>query len=92
MPGRVPGQDVATADAALRTHQPGALEGEEDLLEVWLRQAGALGDVAHGRRPGLVGVQGERQQRPARIVTTGRHAHTDNLGRRRATVITGMPQ
>ena len=29
---------------------PGALEGEEDLLEVGLGEPGALGDVAHRRR------------------------------------------
>ena len=79
-PGRVAGEDVATADAALRTDQSGTLEGQEDLFEVWLGQAGALGDVADGRRAGVVGVQGEREQRAARIVSTGRHAHTDNLG------------
>ena len=71
------GQHVAAADAALGAHQPGALEGEQDLLEVRLGQAGALGDVAHRRRSRLVGVQGERQQRPAGVVTSGRdpHAH-----------------
>ena len=77
----IAGQDVAAADASLGAHQPGALEGEEDLFEVGLRQAGALGDVADRRRPAVVAVQGEGKQRPARIVTPGGHAHTDNLGR-----------
>ena len=48
------GQHVAAADAALRAHQPGALQGEQDLLEVRLGKAGALGDVAHRRGAGLV--------------------------------------
>ena len=79
--GGIPGQDVAAADAALGPHEPGALEGEQDLLEVRLRQAGALGDVADRRRPRLVRVQGQREQRSARIVTAGRDAHSDNLRR-----------
>ena len=48
---RVAGQHVAAADAPLRAHQPGALEGQQDLLEVGLGEAGALGDVAHRRGP-----------------------------------------
>ena len=72
---RVAGEHVAAADAALGAHQPGALEGEQDLLEVRLRQAGALGDVAHRRRAVGVGVEGERQQRPAGVVAPGRDAH-----------------
>ena len=48
---RVAGQDVAAADAPLRAHQTGALEGEEDLLEVRLGEARALGDVADRRGP-----------------------------------------
>ena len=50
MSAGVAGEHVAAADAALGAHQPGALEGEQDLLEVGLGQAGALGDVAHRRR------------------------------------------
>ena len=45
--GWVPGQDIAATDAAFGAHQPGALEGEEDLLEVWLGQPRSLGDIAH---------------------------------------------
>ena len=59
------GQHVAAADAPLGAHEPGALEGEQDLLQVGLGEAGALGDVAHRRGARLVGVQRERQQRPA---------------------------
>ena len=74
----VAGEDVAAADAALGAHQPGALEGQQDLLEVGLGQAGALGDVAHRRRPVAVGVERQRQQRPAGVVTSGRDAHDPN--------------
>src|SRR5262249_42398851 len=69
------GEDVATADAPLRAHQPGALEGQQDLLEVGLGQARALGDVAHRRRSFRVGVQGQREQRPTGVVPSGRHLH-----------------
>ena len=79
-PGRVPRQHVTATDATLRAHQAGAFQGQQDLLEVGLWETGALGDVANGRRPDVVGVQGEREQRAARIVTSSRHAHTDNLG------------
>ena len=80
-PGRVAGEDVAAADAALRTDQPGTLEGQEDLFEVWLGQAGALGDVADGRRAGVVGVQGEREQRRG---THSLHGSTRAHGQSRA--------
>ncbi len=69
------GQHVAAADPPLRPHQPGTLEREQDLLEVGLGQAGALGDVAHRRRACVVGVQREREQRPAGVVTSGRDPH-----------------
>lgn len=56
-----PSQDVATPDPSLGTHQTGALQGEENLLEVGLGQTGALGDVANRRRLAGTRVQGERQ-------------------------------
>ena len=69
-----PRQHVAAADAALGADQPGALEGEQDLLEIGLRQAGALGDVPHrGRRLGAVEREGE--ERPAGVVTPRRNPH-----------------
>ncbi len=43
-------EDVAAADAALGAHEPGALERQQDLLEVRLGQAGAFRDVAHRGR------------------------------------------
>ena len=62
----VAGQHVAAADPALGADQPGALEGEEDLLEVGLGEPGALGDVADRGRRGLRPVQGQRQEGPGR--------------------------
>ena len=75
----VPGQDVPAADPALGTHEAGPLQGQQDLLEVGLGQAGALGDVAHRGRGGLGAVQGQREQRPAGVVTPGRHLHAPML-------------
>ena len=69
------GQHVAAADAALRAHQTGALERQEDLLEVGLGEAGAVGDVAHRGRARRVVVQGEGQQRAAGVVAPGRDLH-----------------
>ena len=76
--GRVAGQHVAAADAALGAHQAGALQGQQDLLEVGLGEPGALGDVAHRGRARLVAVQRQREQRPAGVVAPGRHLHTGN--------------
>jgi len=56
---RRPGQDVAAADAALRPHEAGALEREQDLLEVRLGERGPLGDVANRR--GTLALRVERQ-------------------------------
>ena len=65
------GEHVAAADAALRAHEARALHREQDLLEVGLGEAGALGDLLHRR--GLVGaVQREREQRARRVVAPGR--------------------
>ncbi len=47
------GQDVAAPDAPLGADQAGTFEGEEDLLEVGLGQAGPLGDVPHRGRDRL---------------------------------------
>ena len=86
---RLPRQDVAAADAALRPHDAGALEGQQDLLEVGLREPGALGDVAHRGGAGLVGVERERQQRPARVVAPRRHLHAGTV--RQATNVWTLP-
>src|ERR1700704_4357650 len=48
---RRPGEDVSTTDATLGLHEPGALHGEEDLLQIWLREARTLGDLLHRRGP-----------------------------------------
>ncbi len=68
------GEHVAAADAALRSHEPGALHREQDLLEVRLGKVRALGDLLDRRRP--VGpVQREREQRAGGVVAAGRHLH-----------------
>lgn len=64
------GKDVAAADASLRANETGALQGEQDLFEVGLRESGALGDLPHGGRGGF-GVERERQKGSGRIVTSG---------------------
>ena len=51
------GEDVAATDATLGSHQPGTLQGEEDLFEVRLGECSALGDVADRRGSRLVVVQ-----------------------------------
>ncbi len=76
------GEHVAAADAALGAHQPGALQRQQDLLQVRLGQAGALGDVADRRRPAVVGVERERQQGPTGVVTSCRHLHAVIVGSR----------
>lgn len=43
---RIAVEDVAAAHASFRAHQPGAFEGEQDLFEVGLGEAGTAGDVA----------------------------------------------
>ena len=72
---REAGQHVATPDAPFRAHEPGTLEGEEDLFEVGLGQSSPLGNIAH--RGGVFApVEGEGQQRAARIVATRRDSHS----------------
>jgi len=62
------GQDVAATDAPLGADEAGTLEGQEDLLEVGLGQAGALGDIPNGCRR-LGSMEGQREQRPAGVIT-----------------------
>jgi len=50
-------QDVATADAAFRLDQARALERQQNLFEVWLRERGSGGDVAHRSWARLAQVQ-----------------------------------
>jgi hypothetical protein len=69
------GQHISTADASLGPDQSGALEGEKDLLEIRLRQAGAFRDVPHRGGLRLPGVQRERQQCSTRIIASGRNLH-----------------
>ena len=72
---RVRFEDVAASDPAFGADETGPFEGEQDLLEVGLGEAGAFGDVAHRRRTLLVGVQCQRQQGSTRVVTSGGDAH-----------------
>ena len=54
------GEHIATADTALRSYQSGALQREQDLLEVRLRQSGAFRNVANRGGNRLLCVQRER--------------------------------
>ena len=72
---RVSGKDVPASNAPLGLHEARTLESEENLFEVWLGEPGALGNVAHRRRTGLVEVQRQRQQRPTGVVPSGRYLH-----------------
>ena len=73
---------VSTADAPLRAHQTRALQGEQDLFEIWLRQSRSLGDVAHRGRPRGIGVECQREQCSTRIITPGGHSHEPIVGAR----------
>ena len=74
------GQHVSAADASLGADEAGALQGQEDLLEVGLGQAGPLGDVPDRGRC-LGPVEGQREQRPAGVVTSRRDPHRDGCYR-----------
>lgn len=63
-------QHVAAADAALGTHETRALEGQQDLFEIGLRQPGAFSDVPNRSRPGGLSVDCQRQKSPTGIITT----------------------
>ena len=89
-----PGQHVAAAHAPLGADQAGALQGQEDLLEVGLGQPGPLGDVADRGRALPVGVEGQREQGPAGVVTSGRDLHGPMLlpGRPTGTMAPGATE
>ena len=72
---RLPGQDVAATDPTLRTDQASALQGQEDLLEIGLRKARLVGDLAHRPRVLAVAVEGEGQQGAAGVVAPRRDLH-----------------
>ena len=67
-------EDIPAANAALGTHESGALQGQKDLLEVGLREHRAFGDFAD-RRGRRFAVEREREQCPGCIISTGRDAH-----------------
>ena len=73
------GEDVAAADAPLGADEAGALQRQQDLLEVGLGEPGALGDVADRGGARLVAVQGQREQGPAGVVTSRRDLHGAQL-------------
>ena len=81
-----PGQDVTPAHTPFGPDEASALQREQDLLEVRLRQPGALGNVTY--RGWLVPfVQRKGQQGTARIIATRRYPHTTNLLRTRSTFV-----
>jgi hypothetical protein len=51
-------QDVSSAHSPLGAYKPGTFQREKDLLQVRLRETGAVGDVADRGRAPDVGVQG----------------------------------
>ena len=53
------GEHVAATDAALGPHQSGAFQCKQDLLQIWLRNRSAFGNVADRCRPDSVVVQRE---------------------------------
>ena len=75
------GQHVAAADAPFGSDEAGAFQGEENLLEVWLGEARALGDVADRRRRRFPRPQRQRQQRTAGVVAPRRYLHVSMLRR-----------
>lgn len=77
---RISGEHITAAHASLGANESGTLQCQKDLLQIGLGKSGAFGNVAHRGRPRGFGVQRERQQGAARIVTAGRHSHETNLG------------
>lgn len=71
---------VAATHAAFALHEARALQGEQDLLQIWLGESCSFGDVAHTGWAGGLLMQGQGQQRPTCIVTTGRYAHATIVG------------
>jgi len=55
------GEDISSADAALRTHQARTLERQQNLLQIGLGESRALRDVANGRGAALLLVERQTQ-------------------------------
>jgi len=51
--GRRASEHITAADASFGSNEAGALEGQQNLLQVRLGEAGALGYVSHGGRAAL---------------------------------------
>jgi len=68
-------ENIATPDASLGTDEPGAFEREQDLLQIRLRKACPLCDVAdRSRRDVLAKREGE--QSATCVVPTSRYLHS----------------
>ncbi len=76
------GENVPPADAALGADETSSFEREQDLLEVRLAEAGALGDVAYRGGGGVIAMQRQREQGSAGVVAPRRDTHPDMVGRR----------
>ena len=68
-------QHVSAAHSAFGSDESGALEGEQNLFEVRLRERCSLGDVANRSRSCFVVAERERKERSTRIIASGRHSH-----------------
>lgn len=70
------GQQIAAAYASLGDHQPSAFERQQNLLQVRLRQTGALRYVAGGGG-GAFRMQRQRQQGATGIIASRGDFHAD---------------
>ena len=74
------GQDVSAADASLRPDESRTFEGEKNLLQIGLGEPCAFGNVSDGGGTSRLRVEGEGQECPAGVVTSGRNAHGPIVG------------
>jgi len=64
-------QEVPPADSPLGAHQTNSLEGEQNLLEVGLRESGAGGQVSNTDRQFEIFAKRQAQQGSTGVVATG---------------------
>lgn len=69
------GQNVPATDTTFGANEPRALECKQDLLKVGLGEPGSLRYVTHRSWASFVGMKGEGEQSPTRIVPSGRNSH-----------------
>ena len=74
------GQHVTAAHTTLGTHEAGAFQSKQNLLEVRLRKSGAARDITDRCWSRLIDVESQRQQGPTGIVTFGGNAHIRIVG------------